>query len=324
MRAALCETYGPPESLKVVDVADPTVGKGQVKVDIAFAAVNFPDALMMQNKYQVSIPAPFIPGSEFSGVVSEVGEGVSRVKVGDHVFGSHLMGAYAEQIVVSEFQLHVIDDSVPLDKAAAFWVAHATSYHALRSVAEVQPGEKVLVLGAAGGVGLSSVEIATLLGAEVIAVASTDEKLEVCRQYGAQHLINSSRVELRAHLKEAFPKGIDVVIDPVGGELSEKALRAVKFGGRFIVVGFASGEIPRIPLNLILLKGSIIKGIEVRTFAFNSPRESERDQREMLQLLTEGKLSPNISSVYPLAQARDALLEVSQRRAQGKVVISMK
>jgi NADPH2:quinone reductase len=322
MRAVVCQEYGPPEALQVLDLADPIARPGQAVVDIAFAAVNYPDVLMIANRYQVSVPPPFVPGSEFAGVVVAVGDGVATVQPGDHVFGASMTGAFSEQIVVPASALRKVPEAVALEAAAAFWIAHATAYHALRSVAEVRAGERVVVLGAAGGVGLAAVELAVELGAEVIAAASTDDKLALCRQRGATHTINYVESELREVLRQIAPDGVDVVIDPVGGALAERALRALRWKGRFVTLGFASGEIPRIPLNLVLLKGCVIKGFEVRTFSQVEPELAARDERELIALLSSRRIAPHISAIYGLDQAGEALAEVAGRRSTGKVLLA--
>lgn len=322
MRAVVCEQYGPPEKLRVVDLPDPIAGVGEVVVDISYAAVNYPDVLIIDNRYQVSVPTPFVPGSEFAGVVQAVGDGVETLAVGDHVFGGAMTGAYAERIAVLAAAVRRVPDHVALDAAASFWVAHATAYHSIRSIAEVAPGEVVLVLGAAGGVGLAAVELAAALGAQVIAAASTDEKLALCVERGAALTINYGRDDLRDTLRTLAPKGIDVVLDPVGGPLAEQALRALRWKGRFVTIGFASGEIPRIPLNLVLLKGCVVKGFEIRTFSTFEPELAARDEQELLDLLASGRVVPHISAVYPLDAAASALEEVAGRRSTGKVLIS--
>ena len=322
MRAVVCQQYGPPSSLELIDLPDPVARAGQAVVDIAYAAVNYPDVLVIADKYQVSIPPPFVPGSEFSGVVVAVGDGVDTVQAGDHVFGATLTGGFAEQIVTPAAALRIVPAAVALEAAAAFWIAHATAYHALRSVAEVQAGERVVVLGAAGGVGLAAVELATVLGADVIAAASTDDKLALCRQRGATDTVNYAVTDLREALRQLAPDGVDVVIDPVGGPLAERALRALRWKGRFVTLGFASGEIPRIPLNLVLLKGCVIKGFEVRTFAQVEPELAARDERELIELLSSGRISPHISAIYGLDQASAALEEVAGRRSTGKVLLA--
>jgi NADPH2:quinone reductase len=259
---------------------------------------------------------------EFSGVVVEVGEGVDSVHVGDHVFGSSMTGAFSEQVVVPEQMLRRVPEAVALETAAGFWIAHATAYHALRSIAEVAEGERVLVLGAAGGVGLAAVELAAVMGADVIAAASTEDKLALCRERGAGETINYAEHDLREVLREVAPDGIDVVIDPVGGPLSERALRALRWKGRFVTLGFASGEIPRIPLNLVLLKGCVIKGFEVRTFAHVEPELATRDEAELIELLAAGRVAPHISAIYGLEQAAVALEVVGGRRSTGKVLLA--
>jgi NADPH:quinone reductase len=322
MRTVVCSEYGPPETLRVEERPTPAPGLGQVLVAVAAAAVNFPDVLIIANRYQVSVPLPFTPGSEFSGVVEAVGEGVADWQVGDRVFGAAMSGAFSEYVVVPAASLRRVPIGVDLVAMAGFWVAHATAYHALRSVAEVVPGDRVLVLGAAGGVGLAAVELATLLGAEVIAAASSAEKLAVCRTRGAAHAIDYSTEDLRDRIRQAAPGGLDVVIDPVGGPMAELALRSTKWGGRFVTVGFASGEIPRIPLNLVLLKGVIIKGFEVRTFGQYAPDAAARDERELMELVASGRIVPHISSTHTLEHAAAALRELADRRAVGKVLVT--
>jgi NADPH2:quinone reductase len=322
MRAVVCHEYGPPSSLVVADVPTPSPAAGQVRVAVTAAAVNFPDVLILANRYQLSVPPPFTPGSEFSGIVDAVGEGVTEWKMGDRVFGAGMVGAFAEQVITSSATLRRAPDGVDLAAMAGFWVASATAYHALRSVAEVQPGDKVLVLGAAGGVGLAAVELAAVLGAEVIAAASSPAKLAACCERGATHTIDYVGSDLRAGLREVAADGVDIVIDPVGGPFAEQALRSTRWGGRFVTVGFASGEIPRIPLNLVLLKGVIIKGFEIRTFGIHAPEEALRDEQELLALVADGRLTPHVSSVYSLDRAADALVEVAERRAIGKVLIT--
>jgi len=288
VRAARCETYGPPERVVVEDVPDLRPREGGVVVEVHAASVNYPDVLIVADEYQVSIPTPFTPGSEFAGAVVAVADDVDGVRVGDRVCGSTFIGAFAEQIALPATALTAVPPSVTYAEAASFGVVYSTAYHALRSVAEVQPGEWVAVLGAAGGVGLAAVDLAKHLGARVLAAASSDEKLAVCHERGAEALVNYERDDLKVAMKELTGGGADVVIDPVGGPYSEPALRATRWGGRFVVVGFASGEIPRIPLNLVLLKGVVIKGFEFRTFAEHAPEASRRDRAELLALFADG------------------------------------
>jgi NADPH2:quinone reductase len=285
------------------------------------AAVNFPDVLIVANKYQVSVPPPFTPGSEFAGAVAAVGAGVDGVAVGDRVYGGTIVGAFAEQVVAPAGSLNLMPEGVGYPEAAAFGVVYATAYHALRSIADVQPGDWVVVLGAAGGVGLAAVEVARLLGGRVLAAASSDEKLALCKDVGAEAVVNYETEDLKERIKELTDGGADVVIDPVGGGYAEPALRATRWGGRFVVVGFASGDIPRIPLNLVLLKGVIVKGFEFRTFGIHAPELMRRDREELLAHFAAGRLTPHVSEVFPLDRVGDALRAVAERRALGKVIV---
>jgi NADPH2:quinone reductase len=321
VRALRCNAYGPLENLVVEDVADPALGANDVLVRVHAAAVNFPDVLLVQDLYQISAPVPFTPGSEFAGDVLAVGADVHTVAVGDRVMGTGLVGAFAEQIAIPVHTLTPVPAQVDLRAAAAFGVVYFTAYHSLRSVADVQPGEWVAVLGAAGGVGLASVEVAKLLGAKVLAAASSDEKLRVCRERGADAVVNYDSDDLKTRLRELTDGGAHVVIDPVGGPYSEQALRSTRFGGRFVTVGFATGEIPRIPLNLVLLKGMVIMGFEFLSFASHAPDAARRDREELLEHLANGRINPHISSSYPLERADEALREVADRRATGKVLV---
>lgn len=322
MKAARCQTYGPPETVVIEDLPAPTPPSGGALVDVRAAAVNFPDVLLVANEYQVSIPVPFTIGSEFAGVVSNVdGSGATDLQVGDRVFGSAFVGAFAEQIAMPVAALTRMPDDVTFAEAAAFGVAHTTAYHALRSVAEVRPEEWVVVLGAAGGVGLAAVELAATLGARVLAAASSDEKLALCRERGAVATTNYATEDLKLTIKDITGGGADVVIDPVGGPYSEPALRAMRWGGRFVVVGFASGTIPRIPLNLVLLKGVIVKGFEFRTFAEHAPDAARRDRAELLELFASGRVRPHVSAVYPLEQTSGALRAMADRAVLGKIII---
>jgi NADPH:quinone reductase len=323
MRAAYVVEHGPPERVVVQELPDPVPGPREVLVDIAYAAVNFPDVLVVNNEYQVQVSAPFVPGSEFAGVIGAVGDGTEGVAVGDHVYGGSFVGAYAEKIVVNAASVTVIPESVDLRDAAAFSVAHTTAMHTLRTIADLQPGETVLVLGAAGGVGLASVELATLMGGKVVAAASSPEKLELCAQYGAVAGIDYTKEDLKTRAKELTGGGADVVVDPVGGPYSDPALRATKWGSRFVVIGFASGEIPRIPLNLVLLKGTIVRGMEMRTIMNSVPDLVRRDRRELQELFVGGKIHPHVSAVYPLTDTAVALRSMLERTATGKVLINV-
>ena len=321
MKALRCNSYGPPSGLVIEDLPDPRPGPGQVLVGIEAAGVNYPDTLIAANRYQVSVPVPFTPGSEFAGRIEEVGEGVTSPAVGQVVRGSSMVGAFAERIVVPAASVGPVPDGVDFVAAAAFGVAHATAYHALRSVAEVRPGEWVLVLGAAGGVGLAAVEVARLLGARVLAAASTPAKLAVCADRGAEATVDYSIEDLKLRARELTGGGPHVVIDPVGGDYSEPALRAGRPGCRFVTVGFASGQIPRIPLNLVLLKDVAVLGFDIRTFSTYHADKAGRDRAELEELLASGRLRPYVSATYPLSEAVAALELVADRGAVGKVVI---
>src|SRR6476646_2764113 len=262
MRAAVCPVYGPPDVVRIEDQPSPTVAWGQVRVKVGAAAVNFPDVLLIANEYQISVPPPFVPGSEFAGVIVETGEGAEGFAVGDRVTGTGLYGAFAEEVVTPTSGLMQIPEGVDVRTAAAFGVAYRTAYHTLRSMARVQEGAELIVLGAGAGVGLAAVQLVVQFGASVTAVASSTEKLDVAAGYGAKHLINHKSGDFRGALRDALPGGANVVIDPVGGELSEPALRSLGRGGRFVTVGFASGIIPRIPLNLVLVKGVHVLGFQ--------------------------------------------------------------
>ncbi|WP_454791184.1 NADPH:quinone oxidoreductase family protein [Mycolicibacterium lutetiense] len=321
MKAVVCPEYGPPEVVRLQDVPTPPLAAGQVRVQVGAAAVNFPDVLLVAGRYQITVPVPFIPGSEFAGVVTEVATDTDGFIVGDRVSGTGLFGAFAEQVCVPTTGLARIPDGVDDATAAAFGVAHRTTYHTLRSVARIRQGDDVIVLGAGGGVGLAAVQLASTLGARVTAVASSDEKLTTADQYGAVSLVNHTRGDLRAALRDALPDGAHAVLDPVGGDLSEPALRTLRRGGRFVTIGYASGVIPRIPLNLVL-----VKGIQVLGFQFQdiTPDEFTRNEAELLELLASGAVKPHIGAVYSLEEVPAALRQVADGRAVGKVVIDLR
>jgi NADPH:quinone reductase len=324
MRAARCRQYGPASSVAVEEVDDPVPSEGQVVVDVAAAAVNFPDVLVVADRYQVHVEVPFTPGSEFAGTVRSLGPGVEGVAVGDRVMGAALVGAFAEQVMVAAGALRPVEPEVDLHSAAAAGVAHRTAYHALRSVAAVEPGDWVVVLGAAGGVGLAAVEVATVLGARVLAAASTPAKLALCRAKGAEAVVDYGTEDLKGRIKETTAGGAQVVIDPVGGPFAEAALRALRWGGRFVSVGFASGEIPRLPLNLVLLKGVVVTGFTLGGFSRNRPEDEARDRAELAALSVAGRIVPHISARYPLEEAGLALADLAdlaERRATGKVLV---
>jgi NADPH2:quinone reductase len=306
--------------VSVSELPAPDVQPDQVGVRVAAAAVNFPDVLLIADSYQVSLPTPFVPGSEFAGTVDEVGCEVAGFAVGDRVTGTAMFGAFAERVAVAPAALALIPDGVEAPAAAAFGVAHRTAYHTLRSMARVSAGDELVVLGAGGGVGLAAVQLGIALRAHVTAVASSSEKLEVAARYGAQQLINHRDGDLRASLRDALPQGAHAVVDPVGGELSEPALRALRRGGRFVTVGYASGVIPRIPLNLVLVKGIHLLGFQFQDIPAD---EFERNERELRELLVSGQVSPHIGAIYPLSEAAAALRHVADGRAIGKVLIEI-
>lgn len=323
MRAVLCKQFGPVEDLVVEEVPDPTPGPGEVVVDVAGCGVNFPDVLIIQDKYQFKPELPFSPGGEIAGTVSAVGEGVDDLQVGDSVLATLGWGGMAEKVAVAAASAIPVPPGVDLVQASGFLLAHGTSHHALVDRARLQPGETLLVLGAAGGVGLAAVEIGALLGARVIAAASTDEKLELCRAKGAAETINYATEDLRGRIKELTDgKGIDVCYDPVGGDLSEPALRSMAWDGRFLVVGFAAGDIPKVPLNLPLLKGCSVVGVFWGAFTGKEPERNKANIAELLGWLAEGKLDPHVSATYPLDQAVQAINDLAERRATGKVVVT--
>ncbi len=324
MRAVLCKAYGPPESLVVEDVASPTPGPGELVVAVKAAGVNFPDVLIIQNKYQVKPPLPFSPGSELAGVVKQVGDGVTRVKAGDRVMAITGYGAFAEEVKTDARRVLPIPDGMDFVSAAAFGLTYATSDHALRDRAALKLGETVLVLGAAGGVGLAAIDIAKALGARVIACASSDDKLAVCRQHGADEAINYATEDLRDRIKALTDgRGADVVYDPVGGPYTEPALRSIAWRGRLLVVGFAAGEIPKIPLNLTLLKGCSIVGVYWGDFARREPERFADAMRQLGRWFAEGKLKPHVSRTFPLERAADALTLMANRQVKGKVVLTV-
>ncbi|BBZ11568.1 NADPH:quinone oxidoreductase family protein [Mycobacterium branderi] len=322
MRAVVCRRYGPPEDLVLEEVPELTPGPGEVVVRVRAAAVNFPDVLLIDGKYQVRIPVPFTPGSELAGDVVAVGDGVGFVP-GDRVSGTAFVGAFAEQALLRAEAVTPMPDSADYAAAAAFGVAYRTAYHALRSVAQVAEGDWVVVLGAAGGVGLAAVDLAVAMKARVLAAASTEEKLEVCRQRGAEATVDYDREDLKSRIRELTGGNARVVLDPVGGPYSEPAMRALGRGGVFVTLGYAAGAIPAIPLNLVLLKDITVRGMEIRTFHDDHPTEAERDMAELVQMFADGRIRPYIGARFALTDAPAALRYVAERKAIGKVVVEV-
>ena len=323
MKAVLCKAYGPPESLVVEDVESPTPGPGEVVIAVKAASVNFPDVLIIQNKYQVKPPLPFSPGSEVAGIVKATGDGVNGFTPGDRVMAITTYGAFAEEVKTEARRLLPLPAGMDFTQAAAFGLTYATSDFGLRDRGELKAGETLLVLGAAGGVGIAAIEIGKALGARVIACASTDDKLAVCREHGADETINYATEDLRERIKQLTDgKGVDVVYDPVGGPYTEPALRSLAWRGRLLVVGFAAGEIPKIPLNLTLLKGCSIVGVFWGEFARREPECFAETMRQLGRWFTEGKIKPHVSATFPLERASDALTLMADRKVKGKVVLT--
>lgn len=324
MKAILCKSYGPPSNLSFEAVDSPTPGEKEVVVQVKACGVNFPDVLIIQGKYQFKPDMPFSPGSDIAGIVKEVGAGVKHLKPGDEVIALGGHGGFAEEALLQANQVFPKLPGMPFTIAASFLMAYGTSYHALKDRAKLKEGETLVVLGASGGVGLAAVELGKLMGAKVIAAASTDEKLALCKEYGADEGINYSKEDLKSRIKELTGgKGADVVYDPVGGNFSEAALRATAWKGRFLVIGFAAGDIPKIPLNLALLKGCEIVGVFWGSFAMREPGNNMTNTQELLKWFMEGKIKPHIHKVYALEDAPKALEEMMERKVKGKVVIEV-
>jgi NADPH2:quinone reductase len=322
MKAVLCKRFGSPESLVVEDIPSPKVNNAHVIVSVKACGVNFPDTLIIQGKYQYQPDLPFSPGAEIAGVVKEVGPGVSGIAVGDRVFAFIRSGGFSEEVSVPADKIFHIPEKMDFKTASAFIMTYGTSYYALKHRAQLESGETLLVLGAAGGVGLAAVELGKIMGARVIASASTDDKLMVCKKFGADELINYSTQDFRSVIsKITNGKGVDVVCDPVGGEITEKALRCTGWKGRYMVMGFASGKIPKIALNLPLLKGNSIIGVFWSDFIRREKEAYICVLQDLISWFLEGKLNPLVSKTYPLEQADLALNDIIQRRVTGKIVL---
>lgn len=322
MRAVLCKEFGPLDRLELVEMPDPVAGDGQVLIDVASASLNFPDLLTVQGLYQTRAEPPFVPGVEAAGTIAALGEGVSHLSVGQRVMAAGAMGAFAEKWAVDAATCMPIDDSFSFDTAAVLALAYGTSYHALKQRASLQPGETLLVLGAAGGVGSAAVEIGKVMGARVIAAASTEEKVAFCRGLGADETINYGASDLKTALKELVGgKGIDVIFDPVGGELTYQAFRAVAWKGRHLVIGFAAGDIPSVPWNLPLLKGASIVGVFWGAFTQAEPAVNRQNMKDLIDMVLAGTLTPRVMASYPLDDYASAFGQLATRRAMGKVVL---
>ena len=324
MKAVLCKQFGPPDSLAIEELPSPRAGPGEVVISVKAASLNFPDVLIIQNKYQFKPPLPFSPGSELAGVVKEVGSGVQGWRAGDKVMAFTTFGAFAEEVKTEATRLLKIPEGMSFTQAAAFILTYGTTDHALRDRAALAAGETLLVLGAAGGVGLAAIEIGKALGARVIAAASSAEKLAVCRAHGADATINYATEDFRERTKALTDgRGPDVIYDPVGGPYSEPAFRSIAWRGRHLVVGFAAGEIPKLPLNLALLKGASVVGVFWGDFARREPQQFAASVKQLNKWFVQGKLNPHVDQTMPLAQAREALNLMAARKVKGKLVLTV-
>lgn len=323
MQAVMCEKHGPPEDLVFRDdVAVPQPGEGQVQVRVHAAGLNFPDTLIIQDKYQMKPDLPFPPGGEVAGVVTAVGPGVTRFKQGDRVASLTNWGGFAGYAVAREDHTTLVPGTMDFETASIFTLAYGTSHHALKQRANLQPGETVLVLGSSGGVGISAVEVAKAMGARVIAGASSDEKLAIAKAHGADDLVNYAEQDLKDAVKQlAGKKGVDVIYDPVGDRLANPAFRTIGWGGRYLVIGFAGGEIPAVPFNLALVKGASIVGVFWGDFVVREPELHHANMDELYAMHADGKLKPHISARYDLADAPAAIRSMMERQVTGKVVV---
>jgi NADPH2:quinone reductase len=322
VRAVICKEFGPIENLAVEEIADPSPGSGEVLIDIRAAGVNFPDGLMVRGEYQMKPDRPFTPGNEVAGVISAVGPGVTTLSVGQRVVALCGLGGFAEKVVAPADRALAIPDGMDFATAGGFMLVYGTSMHALADKARIKPGETLLVLGAAGGVGLAAVEIGAAMGMRVVAAASTDDKLALARAHGAEIGINYATADLKTELKRLVPGGVDVVYDPVGGSLTEAAVRGMAWGGRLLIIGFANGEIPKLALNLLLLREGEAIGVFWGSFTQRFPARHAENTAQLMRWFEEGKLRPHVGATYGLAHVKDALADVMGRRAHGKIVLT--
>ena len=324
MRALVCKQYGTAELLVIERRELAELKSGEVRIDVRAAGLNFPDSLIIAGKYQVKPPLPFVPGGECAGIITAVGEKVRNFRVGDRVIAMPGLAAFAEQVNVDQNLLVPMPEKLSFNQAAGFCITYATSYYALKQRAAIQPGETLVVMGAAGGVGVTAIQLGKALGARVIACASTDEKLEFCREVGADDLINYHREDLKERIKALTEgRGADVIFDPVGGEYTEQAYRSIAWSGRYLVIGFASGDIPKLPLNLPLLKAGDIMGVFWGSWAQRDPKTNLRNFAELLQMVEEGKLTPLTTEVYSFEDYALAFASITERRALGKVILAI-
>jgi NADPH2:quinone reductase len=324
MKELVCKAYGAPETLVIEEVDDPIAGDGEVLVDIKAAGINFPDVLVIAGTYQVKVPPPFVAGNEVAGIVEAVGPGVTHYKPGDRVIATPTGGGFAEKCVVNQKLCMPLPDGMSFEQGAGFTITYATSYHAFKQSTKLKAGETVLVLGAAGGVGITAVEIAKATGARVIAAASSGEKLAFAREAGADETINYSEQPLKETVKEMTGgKGVDVVYDPVGGELAQQALRSLAWHGRYLVIGFACGDIPKFPINIALLKEASIIGVWWGAWSQHNPKDSLNNMLELAAMVAKGDLNPRVTESYPLERFVEAFASITERRAKGKVILTM-
>ena len=324
MKAIVCNNFGLPNTLEFKEIEAPQPKAGELLITVKACSVNFPDTLIIQGKYQFRPKFPFSPGSDVAGIIEHVGENVKHFKVGDEVVGFIPFGGFAEKAIVNAKDCFPKPKGMSMVNASAFLLAYGTSYHALKDRANLKAGETVLILGASGGVGLTALELAKLMGAKVIAAASSDDKLKLCKEYGADETINYTTQDLKATTKELTNgKGVDVIYDPVGGTYSEAAFRGIARNGRYLVVGFAAGDIPKIPLNLPLLKEAAIVGVFWGAFAMKDAKANMQNTMALMKWHAEGKLKPHIHAVYDLKDTATALEEMTDRKVKGKLIVKV-
>jgi NADPH:quinone reductase len=324
MKALLCTRYGTPDDLELADIAEPTAGPGEAVVKIHAAALNFFDTLIIAGKYQFKPAPPFSPAAEFAGTVASVGAGVTSFEVGDRVLGYMIYGAARERVAVSTDKLIRIPDALDFDRAAGVCITYGTTFHALKDRAALKRSESLAVLGASGGVGLAAIELGKIMGARVIACASSAEKIAFARKHGADEGINYASDDLKEALRRVTDgRGADVIYDPVGGHYTEPALRSIAWQGRFLVVGFAAGEIPKLPLNLVLLKGCNVLGVFWGGFIERDPEGHRANTQQLLEWCVQGKISSHVHATYPLAEGVAALKAIAARQVMGKVILRL-
>jgi len=321
MKMLACTEYGPIENLTIKDISTPIPKKNEVLIEVKACGMNFPDVLIVQGLYQFRPEFPFAPGGEIAGVITQIGAKVSNFKVGDKVVALTGWGGCAEAVVTTTDRIFHLPDGIEWSVAATAFYTYGTMFHALKDRANLQKGEKVLILGASGGIGTAAIDLAKWLGAEVIAAASTQEKLQVCQEKGADHLINYVEEDLKKAVKKLYPQGIDVVVDPVGGDYTETALRTLGWNGRHLIIGFTAGNIPKIPMNLPLLKGCKIVGVFWGSFAARFPERYRAETSELIELLQNKSIQPHIQHTYTLENAQQAIKDLQNRKAVGKIVV---